>query len=184
VEATLECDEWTDAVPYVFTSNGNYTFLYHDLAGNEASTIATVGRIDITPPWAVSVAYTPPMATNQDVMVTLLTNEPVYTPTGWTPIDDTTFTRRFTGNLSTEVSFLDLVGNSASTGITITRIDKTAVTGAIAYTTTGATSGAVIATISFAKTGVVITNNDGNRDYLFTGNGAFTFSFVDPAGNS
>jgi hypothetical protein len=100
VIATLvECDEWTDAVPYTFTGDGSYTFIYHDLAGNESSATAEVHWIDKTPPhgW---LTYSPPALslTNQDVIVTLFTDEPLQTPIGWTFVDSTTFTRVFTDN--------------------------------------------------------------------------------------
>jgi hypothetical protein len=38
--------------------------------------------------------------------------------------------------------------------------------------------------ISFIKAGVVVTNNSGSNEYLFAENGSFTFTFVDPAGNT
>ena len=57
-------------------------------------------------------------------------------------------------------------------------------TGSIVYSSTGSTNGDVTATISFNKTGVVVTNNGGSQNYLFTGNGSFTFEFVDAYGNT
>ena len=40
------------------------------------------------------------------------------------------------------------------------------------------------ASISFNKTGVIITNNGGSAFYVFTGNGSFTFEFEDAYGNT
>jgi hypothetical protein len=45
----------------------------------------------------------------------------------------------------------------------------------------------VVASITFNKTGVIVTNNPDNTPatkYLFTGNGDFTFEFIDEAGNT
>jgi len=42
----------------------------------------------------------------------------------------------------------------------------------------------VIASISFNKTGVTITNNGGSPSYVFIGNGSFTFEFMDAYGNT
>jgi hypothetical protein len=82
------------------------------------------------------------------------------------------------------ISFFDLVGNVASTTLDITRIDRTPLTGTITYTPSTATNGNVIATISFNKTGVVITTTGGDMHHIFTGNDSFEFTFIDPAGNT
>ena len=82
------------------------------------------------------------------------------------------------------VTFYDLVGNVGSTGIAITWIDTSSVTGSISYSPSTATSGNVTATISFNKTGVEVTNNGNATGYTFTGNGNFTFTFIDAYGNT
>jgi hypothetical protein len=86
--------------------------------------------------------------------------------------------------MSGTVTFFDLVGNEGATGIAISRIDTSPVTGSIAYSPSTATSGNVEATISFNKTGVIVTNNGGNLNYIFTGNDSFTFEFMDSYGNT
>jgi hypothetical protein len=134
-------------------------------------------------PEAVSVSYSPSGNTNQPVEVTLTISEPVQSIPGRTG-SGTTWTKTYTGNVSESVTFYDLVGNAGSTGIVITRIDTSAVTGSISYAPSTATSGDVLATIVFNKTGVTITNNSGSDEYEFTGNGTFTFEFVDSYGNT
>lgn len=52
------------------------------------------------------------------------------------------------------------------------------VTPAISYSTTEATNENVIATVILTDSGTVVTNNEGNIDYTFTGNGSFTFTFL------
>jgi hypothetical protein len=56
------------------------------------------------------------------------------------------------------------------------------VTSTIQYSPATATSGNVIATPIFNKSGVVITS--ANTQYVFTGNGIYTFTYRDPAGNT
>jgi hypothetical protein len=68
--------------------------------------------------------------------------------------------------------------------VQITRIDNDNPIGTISYTPSTATSGTVQASISFNKPGVIVSNNSSNTDYLFTGNGNFTFTFIDEAGNT
>jgi hypothetical protein len=41
-----------------------------------------------------------------------------------------------------------------------------------------------VASISFNKSGVVVTNNGGSFEYLFTENDSFTYEFRDEAGNT
>jgi hypothetical protein len=46
------------------------------------------------------------------------------------------------------------------------------------------TNSNVLATISFNKSEVIITNNSGGTHYLFTGNDSFTFTYRDSAGTT
>ena len=73
---------------------------------------------------------------------------------------------------------VDSAGNSSITTRTINIIDSTPVAWTIVYSTTWATSGNVIATVSLNKSGS-ITNNSWSTFYTFTWNGSFTFTFVD-----
>jgi hypothetical protein len=57
-------------------------------------------------------------------------------------------------------------------------------TGTITYTPSSQTNGNVTASISFNKPDVVVTNANGATYHLFTGNGTFTFTYRDPAGNT
>jgi hypothetical protein len=77
-----------------------------------------------------------------------------------------------------------LAGNAGNTGINITRIDHSPLTGSVSYTPNTLTNSNVIASVSFNKSGVVMTQSGGGTHHLFTGNGAFTFEFRDQAGNT
>ena len=168
---------------YTFTGNGSFTFEFVDQYGNTGEETATVNRIDKTAPYAVSVSYDPDDKTNQDVTVTLVTSEAIQSLTGWSG-GGTTWRKVYSANGSETVTFYDLVGNEGSTGVEVNRIDKSAVTGAISYAPSTATNTDVVATISFNKSGVTVTNNGGSTSYTITGNGTFTFEFEDQYGNT
>ena len=127
-----------------------------------------------------SVTYNPATNTNTDVLATLTGCSESITvtnnggSTGYTFTNDGTFT----------FNFIDHVGNTGSTTANVNRIDKTPVIGTITYSTTGHTNCDVTATVSFNKVGVTITNNGGSANYVFTGNGSFTFNFIDAYGNT
>jgi hypothetical protein len=112
-------------VSYQFTSNGEFTFTYHDQAGNTGSAIAKVDRIDKTPPHISSLLFIPASLTKEAVVVHMTVDEPITTPQGWTSLTPTSFTRSFTENTGMLLKVDDLVGNSVTTGITIDRIDTT-----------------------------------------------------------
>jgi hypothetical protein len=60
---------------YLFTDNGDFTFMFRDGAGNTGSLLASVDRIDKEVPEAVSVSYSPDMLTSGSVVATITLNE-------------------------------------------------------------------------------------------------------------
>jgi hypothetical protein len=86
----------------------------------------------------------------------------------------------FTGNTTETVSFIDVVGNSGSTGIVITRIDRTLPHCSVSYDVSTPTSGTVIASLTGCSESIVSVETD----FTFTGNGSHTFFFTDLAGNA
>lgn len=76
----------------------------------------------------------------------------------------------------------DLAGNTEPAHTITFRIDKTAPTAAVTYSSTAPTSGSVTAVLTPSEP-VTITNNGGSGSYTFDFNGSFTFEFVDAAGN-
>ena len=124
-----------------FTGNGNFSFTFSDVYGNQGSETALVSRIDKTPP-SCSVSYNPATNTNQDVVATLVSCSEAIT--GIT-------SHTFTGNDTFTFNFSDLVGNTGSAVATVNRIDKISIIPTLSYSTTGATNGNVVATISFNK---------------------------------
>ncbi|MDD3868316.1 MAG: BspA family leucine-rich repeat surface protein [Candidatus Absconditabacteria bacterium] len=156
---------------------------FRNSLGTTGSAVVMISWIDKVAPTG-SIAYTPATITNGNVIATLTTSERIGTPAGWTKLDDTTYIKVFTANESGVVLLYDEVGNEGTVSYEITWIDKTAIVGTINYSTTGNTNEDVTATISFNKTGVTITNNGGNTNYTFTGNGSFMFEFMDAYGNT
>ncbi len=61
---------------YTFQENGEFTFEFVDAAGNRGSVTATVGNIDKEPPTA-TVSYSTTDPTNQNVVATIQSSEPV-----------------------------------------------------------------------------------------------------------
>ncbi len=102
---------------YTFTSNGSFEFTFTDLAGNSATTTATVSNIDKTAPIITVASYTT-TPTNQDITVTATTNEGTLNAASYT----------FTANGSFDFVATDAAGNSTTSTVTITNIDKTAPT--------------------------------------------------------
>jgi hypothetical protein len=168
-----------------FTGNITETINFQDLASNQGTDLVQIDRIDTISPEVTLIMYSPQTTTNGSVIITLITNEAILLPLDWEgPATGTMFTRTFLYNTGFELSFTDLVGNPATTDILIDRIDTTPTVPSVSFSPATATNTDVIASISFDKPGVLITNNGGNTHYVFTNNGDFTFQYSDPAGNT
>lgn len=160
---------------HVFTQNGTFTFLYSDLAGNTSSTIAQVNNIDNILPTA-DFNYDITTNTNSDVTVTLIPNEQV-TIVNNNSMDTYTFTEN--GEFTFEM--IDLAGNTGYATATVDYIDKEA-NASIVYSITEPTYENVTATLQSYEE-IIITNNDGIDEFIFTENGEFEFEFHDVLGN-
>ena len=75
-------------------------------------------------------------------------------------------------------------GNKSRITYEIIKVNKTGIEATINYSTTESTTDPVIATVTFNKEGIKITNNEGKNTYEFTENGEFTFEYVDEAGRT
>ena len=73
-------------------------------------------------------------------------------------------------------------GNRSRITYEIIKVNKTGIEATINYSTTESTTDPVIATVTFNKEGITITNNEGKNTYEFTENGEFIFEYVDEAG--
>jgi hypothetical protein len=77
----------------------------------------------------------------------------------------------------------DKADNLATVETRIIKIDKTAPTATVSFSTTNLTNQDVVATLNPSES-ITVTNNGGLENHTFTDNGNFTFEFVDTAGNT
>jgi hypothetical protein len=126
----------------LFTTTTTETFSFFDLVGNQGQTGIQITRIDKTPPEVLLLDYTPNTLTTSGVVITFITNKLIHRPLGRSGNTiDTTFTRTYYDNISTELVFLDILGNQGQTGILIDRIrNADLLTGRITYTPATPTS--------------------------------------------
>ena len=73
-------------------------------------------------------------------------------------------------------------GNKSKISTEIIKVNKTGIEAKISYSTKESTTDPVVATVSFNKNDITITNNDGKDSYKFTENGEFTFEYIDDTG--
>ena len=163
---------------YTFTGNSSFTFEFTDAYGNTGSETAIVARINkgtITG----SVTYSPSTPTSGNVIATVNFN------TGGITISNNGGSTGylFTGNSSFTFEFQDGAGNTGSETATVNWIDKAAPLCTIIYNQTFSTPNPVTATLNCNET-TIVTNNAGNPIHTFTGNGNFTFEFMDTLGNT
>ncbi len=168
-----------NAYSHIFIENGNFIFYFQDIAGNAGSVTASVNNIaDASNPTA-NVVYSTTWATNTDVIAYLTWRSEVITGVN-------AYNHTFTGNGSFVFNFQDLSGNTGSVTATVNRIDKTSPTASVNLNPIEADyiSWDIVAILTWYSENLTITNNSGLNNYLFTGNGSFTFDFVDAAGNT
>lgn len=81
---------------------------------------------DNTPPEVTSIKYSNDgKVTNEDIKVTITTNEEIKTPAGWTRVSTTEFTKTYAQNTTETFKIEDLAGNkSKDIKINVTGIDK------------------------------------------------------------
>jgi len=166
-----------DGNTHIFTENGEFTFEFEDAAGNKGTLIAKVDWIDKEAPVG-TILYSTKDLTDQDVIVTLETNEPV------TILNNeglNTFT--FTENGDFTFEFVDRAGNKGFAVAKVTWILKNTESFTVTVSPSYVTNQDVTVTLELNE-GVVITNNEGLNTYTFTENGKFTFEYIDIFGNA
>jgi alpha-tubulin suppressor-like RCC1 family protein len=151
---------------YTFTENGSFTFTATDAAGNRSSQTVTISSIDKTAPIITVNPYTL-TPTNQDITVSVSTNEGALNTSSYTFSENGNFT--FTAT--------DEVGNVSNVTVIITNIDKLSPEITVNPYTLTPTNQDITVTAS-TNEGTLNTNS-----YTFTENGSFTFTATDAAGN-
>ena len=113
----------------VYSENGKYTVKFSDVAGNTVDAKFEVKRIDKVAPEAVVTTSNNGNPTNQDVTVTIVTNEAVYRPGDWTEVKtnkEHEWTKVYTENGTYSVVIKDKAGNETTVEFTVEGIDKEA----------------------------------------------------------
>jgi len=132
--------------------------------------------------------------TNQNVMVTLTSNEAIQTPEGWTKVSSSVFNKFYESNFKGSVTITDIAGNSASKNFEVKRIDKTipVISGVVnngVYRGTVSTIKVTDQNFSqlFINELLVPTQGTGGWDYApvtsISGDGVYNLRATDKAGN-
>ena len=110
-----------------FTSNTEENITIFDLARNTISDTIKISNIDKVAP-KIEAKYSTTSATNKDVIVTITSDKIIRSIDGWTlSSDKKQLTKTFTENGEEEITITDEAGNSVTTNIKVSNIDKTEV---------------------------------------------------------
>ena len=113
----------------VYSENGKYSVVVKDVVGNATTVNFEVKRIDKVAPTAIITKSNNDNSTNQDVVVTLVSNEAIYKPEGWTEVKtnkEHEFTKTYSKNGKYSVVIKDKAGNGTTINFEVKRIDKVA----------------------------------------------------------
>ena len=105
----------------------------------------------------------------------------------WSQVNSTTYTKTFTNNVANElVEFENAYGTTGSALVNITWIDRISPVCDISYEpgSGSLTNQDVTASLTGCSETVTVINNGGSSEYVFIGNGSFTFEFKDAYGNT
>jgi len=177
-----------NAESYEFTTNGSFTFIATDQAGNTDSRDVTITNIDKTNP-SIEVSGTIPTEwTSESAFVTWSAfDSQSY---GWTLLPDGTTSSALSGTFEIEENgnhvfkAEDLAGNTSEATFGVTKIDKIAPVISIVEYSTDWTNGNIrVAASDSANDGLsnVLLNATSHE---FTTNGSFIFTATDEAGNT
>lgn len=176
----------TDPLEYTFEQSGDYEFKMLDKAKNIAYKSIKVDYEDDNTIVASDISYNITHKTNQNVTATIK-------PYAFNAKGEKTEAQIIDGQ-STHVfeengkyTFKYKEKNSSDNDeklhvAEVTWIDKVAPTAEIKYTTQS--DGSVLATLTNESEEIILTNNNFSKEYVFTKNGEFTFTFEDVAGNA
>ena len=103
-----------------YSDNTSETVTVKDLTGNAIEIPVSVTGID-KEGTTVKVKNE---TTEDGVLVTIETSEPIQTPDGWTKVSDTKYTKLYTENTSEDIIVYDLAGNATKAHVTVSSISK------------------------------------------------------------
>ena len=173
-----------------YTENTEEEIIIKDFVGNSSSkTIIKISNIDKINP-KLDISYSITEKTNQDVTVTITSNEPIQEIEGWNlSTDRKVLTKKFTSNTEENITIYDLAGNTISDTIKISNIDKVAPKIEVKYSTISATNKDVTVTITSDEIiksidGWALSSDKKQLSKTFNKNGEEEITIIDEAGNS
>ena len=171
-----------------YTENVKETILVTDVEENEKQINIEINNIDKIKP-NLDIRYSTKNLTNENVNVTITSNEEVQEVEGWNlSSDKKVLTKEYTGNTKETITIKDLVGNQAQTNIEISNIDKIAPNVNVEYNTKNPTNKNVIVTITANEEvqnieGWNLSNDKKTLTKEYTENTKETITVKDIAGN-
>lgn len=175
---------------YTFTKNGDFKFIYQDEYGLSGEMTATVDWIDNQGPQA-TVSYSIEEITNQDVEVTITTDEKINNQVeGWefTDANQTAMKKTYSTNTEEKVNIQDELGNNTEVTVSVKNIDKAPP--AIEGVTDGQTYDQSVTpnitddnldTVTLTRDGTPVSNYTSGQ--AITVNGEYVLTARDKAGN-
>lgn len=103
-----------------YSDNTSETVTVKDLTGNAIEVPVNVTGIDKEG----ATVKVKNETTEDGVLVTIETSEPIQTPDGWTKVSDTKYTKLYTENTSEDIIVYDLAGNATKAHVTVSSISK------------------------------------------------------------
>ena len=135
----------------IYYENKTEEVKIYDMAGNENKVLIEVNNIEKTGV-DIQVNYSTTKTTNQDVTVTITSNEELREIEGWTLSQDKKkLTKTYSANKTEEITVCDILGNEKKITISINNIDKTELEIQIRYSNTQITNQNVVVEISANK---------------------------------
>ncbi len=177
------------SISKTYTKNDMETIEIYDLAGNNISETIKVDNIDKEKP-EYELKYSTTLSTNEDVCVTIESNEEIQGIKGWNlSKDKKVLTKIYTKNTKEEITIKDIAGNSASkTIIKINNIDKIKPEIKIDYSITKITNQDIIVNITANEEikeidGWNLSNKKNVLTKKFSANAEENITISDLAGN-
>lgn len=130
-------------IPYA--ESGDYTLYARtvDNVGNVSESTMVSFTVDVDAPEVVSLTYSNEEPTRDNVVATLVTNEPVTITNefgdldGWTEVDENTYTKEYTDNTSAVITLTDAAGNTNTVTVEVNNIDRVAPNVSLSFTGNG-----------------------------------------------
>lgn len=187
-EVTITAPEKAEEISYgqyKFSQNGEYQFIFTDVAGNETEALVSISNIDKTPP-EVEVIYDINEITNQNITAKVESDEEINIINNESE-NEYVFTQN--GSFLFEVE--DLVGNRINVIAEVNWIDKTPPNGSFTFSNYEKTNEDIRITVdgdeeisSITVNPILETTSDNSREFIVPYNGTYIFTITDIVGNS